>query len=358
VPLTQDEKDQRAAQIAALEVTQAELNQKIGGGSGIVSNPLAYQKPELTPEQKAAQASLSARRQAYSIPDYSPQQQAINDQMDRTKAISGADQHYRTNNNTFSSDSAIGSLLSKGINKFVLGGDQKKLDSQETLYNSFQKTREAELAAARRKNEMVVRREDYEANLAGDAAADLATSKADLEVTKMNLEMYGKGNDSAVKHLATTRNLQRFLKGNEKTPEGALATTLSGVKNIFATFGMESESLVAAQTGSQALAAILASEMTERGARGLTDKDMQILKDAMPKMDTSRKARRQVAEVLLGSAQRQVYGQIDAHDQIVAQGRKLVTPSWMPALRAEYETFKESEALQQEREELERMLGL
>ena len=341
---TQAEMDERLAQIAALEARQASM------ASG---NPLAsIAKPVIkpSPEEQAYTDRLDRRKAAYSIPDISPQQKAIQDRIDRAAAVTGADQHYSRNNNTF------GSLLSTGINKFVLGRDKKLAASEETLFKSLQNTREAKLAEQRRTNQNQIRKDQFGADEKAGIAVKLAQSKQDLQTQAVNLENYELGNKSATKHLANARNLQRFLRTNHKTPEGALAGALSGVKNVMATFGMESEGLVAAQTGQQALSAILASEMTERGARGLTDKDMEILKDAMPRMDTDREARRIVAEVLLASAQRQVYAQIDAYDQNVAAGSRLTKPTWMPQMRAEYDTYKQVEAEELELERLEREL--
>ena len=341
---TQAEMDERLAQIAALEARQASM------ASG---NPLAsIAKPVIkpSPEEQAYTDRLDRRKAAYSIPDISPQQKAIQDRIDRAAAVTGADQHYSRNNNTF------GSLLSTGINKFVLGRDKKLAASEETLFKSLQNTREAKLAEQRRTNQNQIRKDQFGADEKAGIAVKLAQSKQDLQTQAVNLENYELGNKSATKHLANARNLQRFLRTNHKTPEGALAGALTGVRNVMATFGMESEGLVAAQTGQQALSAILASEMTERGARGLTDKDMEILKDAMPRMDTDREARRIVAEVLLASAQRQVYAQIDAYDQNVAAGSRLTKPTWMPQMRAEYDTYKQVEAEELELERLEREL--
>lgn len=347
---TQAEMDERLAQIAALEARQASM------ASG---NPLAsIAKPVIkpSPEEQAYTDRLDRRKAAYSIPDISPQQKAIQDRIDRAAAVTGADQHYRRNNNTFSSDGALGSLLSTGINKFVLGRDKKLAASEETLFKSLQNTREAKLAEQRRTNQNQIRKDQFGADEKAGIAVDLAQSKQDLQTQKYNVDSYAEGNKSAIKHLANARNLQRFLKTNHQTPEGALAGALTGVRNVMATFGMESEGLVAAQTGQQALSAILTSEMTERGARGLTDKDMDILRESMPAMDTDSKARRIVAEVLLEAAQRQVYGQIDAYDQNVAAGSRLIKPAWMPQMRAEYDTYKQVEAEELELERLEREL--
>lgn len=347
---TQAEMDERLAQIAALEARQASM----ASGNPLPSIAKPVIKP--SPEEQAYTDRLARRKAAYSIPDISPQQKAIQEQIDRAAAVAGADQHYRKNNNTFSSDGALGSLLSTGINKFVLGRDKKLAASEETLFKSLQNTREAKLAEQRRTNQNQIRKDQFGADEKVEIAGRLAQSKQNLQTQAVNLENYELGNKSATKHLANARNLQRFLRTNHQTPEGALASALSGVKNVMATFGMESEGLVAAQTGQQALSAILASEMTERGARGLTDKDMEILKDAMPRMDTDREARRIVAEVLLASAQRQVYAQIDAYDQNVAAGSRLTKPAWMPQMRAEYDTYKQVEAEELELERLERQL--
>ena len=97
MPITQAEIDERNAQIAALQARQDSM------ASG---NPLAsIAKPVIkpSPEEQAYTDRLDRRKAAYSIPDISPQQKAIQEQIDRAAAVTGADQHYRRNNNTFSS---------------------------------------------------------------------------------------------------------------------------------------------------------------------------------------------------------------------------------------------------------------
>jgi hypothetical protein len=370
MPLTQEELEertlQRRAQIAALEAQVPRINVRENDN-----------EPELTAVTTPAQARLNARTDAFGITPLTPKQKALNEELDRVAAVSGREAHYRKHNKTFSGDNIVSGPLSFGLNK-LFGGDKKRQASEDILYQGLQKTREAKQLEALRKNQQSIKQADFTANVgldavnlanersvtaatvaddrSVDAAKALAGNQRGLQTQKANIEEYVLGAKSATKHLANAKNLQRFLRTNHKTPQGALAGALTGVRNVMASFGVQSNTLTDAQTGQQALDAILASEMTERGARGLTDKDMDILRGAMPRMDSSSDARREVAEVLLRAAQRQVYGQIDAYDQNIAAGSILTQPDWMPQMRAEYENYKLEQAEKLEEEQLRRAL--
>lgn len=101
--------------------------------------------------------------------------------------------------------------------------------------------------------------------------------------------------DSAMKSNAA---LSRIAASNEDAYAGALAPVMAGAANLFASFGYDSKGLTNTTAIQQAASEMLANRMGELGARGLTDKDMQILRDNMPKVESSREARKMVVDVL------------------------------------------------------------
>jgi hypothetical protein len=92
--------------------------------------------------------------------------------------------------------------------------------------------------------------------------------------------------------------LDRFIAASEKSFAGGAATVLAGVNNFLSSFGYNSESLKDTRVMEQAIGDILGNKMAELGARGLTDKDMQILRDALPRVETDKKSRVEIAKII------------------------------------------------------------
>jgi hypothetical protein len=101
--------------------------------------------------------------------------------------------------------------------------------------------------------------------------------------------------DSAMRSNAA---LDRIAANNDEAFAGALAPVLAGAANLFSSFGYDSKALTSTAAIQQAASEMLANRMAELGARGLTDKDMQILRDNMPKVESSKEARMMVVNVL------------------------------------------------------------
>lgn len=112
-----------------------------------------------------------------------------------------------------------------------------------------------------------------------------ATALADLE----------KSAQSAYNQYNT---LDRFIKASEKGFAGGAAPVLAGVSNFLSSFGYSSEALKDTRVMEQAIGDILGNKMAELGARGLTDKDMQILRDALPRVETDKKSRVEIAKII------------------------------------------------------------
>jgi hypothetical protein len=103
--------------------------------------------------------------------------------------------------------------------------------------------------------------------------------------------------DSAWKQRSS---LDQFIKASQGGYEGGAADLLSGVGNMMSSFGVniDPQGLTNTRLMQQAVGNILGSRMAELGARGLTDKDMLILREALPRVDTDRQSREAIAGIL------------------------------------------------------------
>ena len=104
-----------------------------------------------------------------------------------------------------------------------------------------------------------------------------------------------KAAQSAVNQVAA---LDRFIKANETGTAGGAQPLVSSVQNFLSTFGYEPKSLQDVRVMEQVIGDILGNKMAELGARGLTDKDMQILREALPRVNIDRESRKNVAEII------------------------------------------------------------
>lgn len=147
--------------------------------------------------------------------------------------------------------------------------------------------------------------------------ADQAKAFADLE----------KSADSAVK---ANRALERFIQASANGTEGGAQPIISGLQNFFASFGFNPEQLKSTAVMEQAVGEILGAKMAELGARGLTDKDMEILRQALPRVNTSHEARLQVADILKRSNDSVIndyYSRAQAENQKYPDAN-FIRPSW------------------------------
>jgi hypothetical protein len=92
--------------------------------------------------------------------------------------------------------------------------------------------------------------------------------------------------------------LDRFVQSSAKGDAGAAQPFITGTKSFLSSFGFSPESLVDTATMQQAIGDILGARMAELGARGLTDRDMDVLRQALPRVETSHDARVQIADIL------------------------------------------------------------
>lgn len=112
-----------------------------------------------------------------------------------------------------------------------------------------------------------------------------ANSMADLEKTA----------ESAFK---SNLALDRFVAASPNGASGAVQPIYTATENFLSSFGYTSDNLKSVALMEQAIGDILGSKMAELGARGLTDKDMEVLRQALPRVATDKQARVSVANVI------------------------------------------------------------
>lgn len=108
-----------------------------------------------------------------------------------------------------------------------------------------------------------------------------------------------KSAESAYKQINT---LDRFIEASKKGTAGGAQPIISGVQNFLSSFGYTPEQLKDVRVMEQAIGDILGNKMAELGARGLTDKDMEILRQALPRVNVDKDSRIAVAEILKKTA--------------------------------------------------------
>jgi hypothetical protein len=133
-----------------------------------------------------------------------------------------------------------------------------------------------------------------------NAKSDNAYFTKRREAQAQQFQDLEKSAESADRQIQT---LDRFIRANQSGTAGGAQPLISGVQNFLSTFGYEPKSLTNVRVMEQAVGDILQNKMSELGARGLTDKDMQILREALPRVDTDRVSREQVAGIIRKSAQ-------------------------------------------------------
>ena len=142
--------------------------------------------------------------------------------------------------------------------------------------------------------------------------------------------------EGAVKNIYA---LDRFISASERGTAGGAQPIISGVQNFLSSFGYTSDELTSVAKMQSAISGVLANYMQSLGARGLTDSDMKILKENLPRVETSREARVAVAKILRKSYKKEVenYGkeQQRAYENAPPEMRNMMQP---PAWYEDYKT--------------------
>ena len=104
-----------------------------------------------------------------------------------------------------------------------------------------------------------------------------------------------KSAESAYKRLDT---LDRFLSASKGGTAGGAQPIITAAQNFISSFGYSPDSLKNVAVMEQAIGDILGTKMAELGARGLTDRDMEILRQALPRVGIAPEAREAVVSIL------------------------------------------------------------
>jgi len=107
--------------------------------------------------------------------------------------------------------------------------------------------------------------------------------------------------ESADSAFSKINSMNRILNLSPDAPQGALQPLITNVQNLISSFGYEIKDLNNAQVVNSTINSILANFMKELGARGLTDSDIRIIGDSLPRLNTSKAARDEVAKILIKS---------------------------------------------------------
>lgn len=103
---------------------------------------------------------------------------------------------------------------------------------------------------------------------------------------------------SATSAYKANKSLDRFIEASKTGTEGGAQPVISAAQNLLASFGYSPESLKDVRVMEQAVGDILGTKMEELGARGLTDKDMEVLRQALPRVNIDKNSRLEVAKIV------------------------------------------------------------
>lgn len=161
------------------------------------------------------------------------------------------------------------------------------------------------------------------------------------ERLKKKAEYAGELDKSAESAYKSIKAMDRFLESSKTGMAGGAQPIISGTQNFLASFGFDIKDLKDVNQMEQAIGDILATKMSELGARGLTDRDMDVLKQSLPRVATDRTSRENIAEILKRSnkntiAEWENYQEEEAQSYPELKG-KIPRPQW-------YKKYKEETA--------------
>lgn len=132
--------------------------------------------------------------------------------------------------------------------------------------------------------------------------------------------------------------MDRFLASSPTGMQGNVQPILTGVQNFLATFGYESKNLTSVRQMEQAIGDVLQNKMAELGARGLTDRDMEILRNALPRVNIDRASRENVARIVKKGNQAAIneyMAQRDEERRIYPDiAKNIPEPAWLKQYKA------------------------
>lgn len=159
-------------------------------------------------------------------------------------------------------------------------------------------------------------------------------------------EKYIELDKAANRAYTNSGRLDQFLAASDEDGlQGGAAEIIASAQNFLTTFGLPSTGLDALAQMKTMTAGIKADYMESLGARGLTDQDMKIIAESLPKVNDSRVARERIVKILKKADQAKMHNFIDAYDEMGAKSNQ-PKPAW-------YDSVKNSRPFQA-RQELKR----
>ena len=133
-----------------------------------------------------------------------------------------------------------------------------------------------------------------------ESEAIKAKSASAAKVYEQIAKSYDAAETSATSAMSTINAMDQILRLSPNAASGQLQPMITGVKNILTSLGISSNSLVNEQLMANAIDRTLIGKMEAMGsaARGLTDKDMETLRNSLPKINTDKVAREEVARLV------------------------------------------------------------
>lgn len=127
--------------------------------------------------------------------------------------------------------------------------------------------------------------------------------------------------------------LDRFTKAGMNATAGGAQPIISGVKNFLSSFGYDSKSLTNVRVMEQAIADMKVNKIAQFGARGLTDKDMEVIHKALARINIDPNARKEVADILRkmheNTIQDYIYSREEEAERFPKMSKQIMNPRWL-----------------------------
>ena len=135
-----------------------------------------------------------------------------------------------------------------------------------------------------------------------NVSANAAVPKGDTKYAEKRMSDAAEGMTALTKSAESSykgnKALDRFLAASNTGTQGGAQPIITGVQNFLSSFGYAPSELKDVRQMEQAIGDMLGHKMEELGARGLTDKDMEVLRESLPRVNTDRAARENIVRIL------------------------------------------------------------
>lgn len=127
--------------------------------------------------------------------------------------------------------------------------------------------------------------------------------------------------------------LDRFISQAGTATAGGAQPIVTGVKNFLSTFGYDDKSLTSVKVMEQAIGDMKVNKIAQFGARGLTDKDMEVIHQSLPRINTDPTARVEIAKILKkvhdNTIQDYIYAREEEAKSFPKVSQQIINPRWL-----------------------------